>query len=321
MKINQVLNERISISQSVMSSLSQWLINLFQNYTTIERPYNGTMLSGPNAGPMGLLILEQLWDKANFQHFINSAISIAGLPIKKDIKVQYGTKNTYGQTALLISRIAGARYSLMIDHATMDILTEAYRGILGKLYRFEDQWIDLAESSELTPELSVQMIKDKNKAVKELLLQSPGFAEFCAVIVHELAHLATEQSAYNNYWEKNPEKYIDKINARKQKDPHIRSQENKRSRLSQGIDSHFANPSELDSYAQEIASRIRYAVEHSDTLPVYYIRRNLDKLVQRYRKEVARSQHGLNKEQQKYIYKLYKRVYQEIADILEGAKK
>lgn len=324
MKINQILSERISLGH-LLPLLKNFIIDIFQKETTREeygydRVQLGTL--APDLRPLGLVDLENMLRKNNFTQFLQGIVK-NNLNVNNKFRVIFGRDNFRQGSGLQIEKLHGEIvYTLILDYMDMEPLITSYRTseVLGKMYRIEDTWVDEAESFKLSKERAIELIKLKDNIIATELPKTDGFKKFCSVIIHELAHLVTEQSAFSNY-SKNKEKYA----LKDKPPPHLVSQLSKQHKLNykngKGLDSHFSNPAELDSYAQEIASKIRYAVEHNEEMPVRYIRKQLSNLIQTYRREVAFNKHRLTPAQQKYVYKLYKRVYQEIADILEGAKK
>lgn len=327
MKINQILSERISITQQVLPALEQFLVGIFQKETTQEVNNYRRVLPGtlaPDLNHIEVTDLERMFDKYNFRRYIQQ-ICADVLNVNDPVSVMYGRNDTFGQTALMTDRESGKLiYTLFLNYRDMIPLADAYNAnILDKLYDIDVKWMEMADSpNKLSKEQAAQIVDQKDNVIANLFPQQEGFRKFCSVIIHELAHLASENAAFLNY-NKNPNKY----NISKRAAPHLISQLYRQQKLvydpetKKGLDSHFSHPAELDSYAQEIATQIQYATERSKTLPVRYIRQQLVKLIQNYRKEVALNLHRLTPQQRKYVYKLYKRVYQEISHIIEHSKK
>lgn len=324
MKINQILNERVSLSH-ILPHLESFIVKMFQAETTQEVNNYSKVKPGtlaPDLQTLSLVGLEKMFDKYGFSDEI-IRICKEVLNVNSKVIVVYGRKNLYGQTALMTDRSSDKLiYTFFLDYQFMEPLVAYYRSaVLDNLYQFDDMWLEEADNG-LSQERAMQIVKLKDDAIADLLPRTDGFRQFCSTVVHELAHLMSEEAAYANY-ERNKDKY----DIEKKIGPHVLSQARKEHKHSYnpvthaGLDSHFANPAELDSYAQEIATKIRYAAANGHELPVRYIRQQLAKLVRKYRTEVALNLHNLTPKQRKYVYKLYKRVYQEIADILEGAKK
>lgn len=316
MKISQVLNERISLTH-IVPYLENFIIKMFQANTTAHTA-NGTLAL--DLGSVSLTELDKMLDRYNFSDFMQGILNEV-MGIDANLKVIHGKKNLNLGSAMRTNSRGNTvlSYDFLLDYTDMEHLIDAYRSsnILGKLYQIEDTWHIENDNSTLTYERARQLIQKKDDIIASGFPKAAGFRHFCGVVVHELTHLATEHAAFSNY-NKNQEKYSSKIL------PHRAAQAALQAKLTKGklgLDSHFAEPAELESYAQEVASRIKYAIDYSQQVPVKYIRKQLTHLIQTYRKEVAYNLHNLTPTQQKYIYKLYKRVYQEIADILEGAKK
>lgn len=328
MKIHQLLTERISISRQVQPMLETFLINMFIDATTTELPAKFNQKAGwpaLNLDTIGLLKLEKLF---NLHDFESALVSIVKMTTTAElVRVVYGSKCTQ-PTSVSTRALKDGRhgYVVMIDYNTMEHLSNAYRSLQHALYQYEDKYFDIIYNDNTTQADVNAIIHEKDKVLTAQLKQSPEFNQFCAIVIHEIAHIVTEEQAFNSFkrrgtYDTEMQKWISSSQAR-----HHASRGSMQAKLSSkkstntGLNAHFADPAELDSYAQEIAAKIKHKINTSSELPVNYVRQNLHKLVQQYRSEVSKNLKNLNKAQQNYVYKLYKRVYQEIADLIQESK-
>lgn len=323
MKINQILSERISLS-SAIPDIEHFIVSIFQQETTNQKydyskkaPYGTT---GLQLDAIGIVALEHMFDKHGFSQLL---IEIARkyLEVDSHLTVKYGKNSNRVGSALTSDYSQGYPiYTLVIDYLEMEHLVTSYRNeVLGKLYRIDDTWIDESESQGMTAERGKQLIQMKDDIIAKDLPYTTGCRHFISAVIHELTHLRTDHLAYLKY-KKDDRKILGNRSV-----PHLISRMSTYNKLryndstKKGLDVHFANPAELDSYAQEISTKIRYAIANGNELPVKYVRQQLSKLVRKYRNEVELNLHNLTPKQQKYVYKLYKRVYQEIEDMIYQA--
>lgn len=321
MRISQLLNERISITH-IVPYIEKFLISMFQKETTKPAEHNEHVEPGAVALKLDMLGIQDI-DRMLAEHDFQGTITHICknvLNVDANIRVSHGKNNTFASTALITSRANGTlTYTLTVSYSPMDELVVAYRNeILGRLHRIDDAWVDLAEQY-LTKAQSIELIQRKDDIIQNLFPTTDGFRNFCAIIVHELTHLMSDESAFASYRQKG-------IDINNKPMPHVIQQYHQKKKMQYsdkkgtGLHAHLASPNELDSYAQEISSKVQHIIRNN-TLSTEEIKPQLVNLIKQFRKEIEFNADNLTSNQRKYINKLYKRVYQEVIDAISNDRR
>lgn len=323
MKINQLLSERITGGAQSIESIIHFIAQEMANLSTGESEYKPDptlKVVYPYFDPE-VDIAAWLETETDIDDVVNQVAS-SYFNLERPVMLVIGHDahaNPTNHSAWRNARVDGKLVHLItIDSADANVMfsfwDDVARDIVLPLY---NEFKELTKTNSANADIhsiieaSQLLVDKKNAALIKAAIASPEIRRFAAIIVHELTHGATSERAATSQRKAGdlpqdfyPTRHLAQSNAkRKRLNKHVK------------MDRHFSDPQELDSYVQEIASKLTIILKQNPAMATT-IRKHLSRFIMSMRNEIATNIDILTPYQRKYLNKVYRRVYQELEQFI-----